>query len=258
MARLAPLPPTDFSSRAPLWWQGWRVESQAHCQACQGSDSALLECYEQSLLHGEHIDFFRNTFEKSCGIATQHATRYEVVVLCPAQGSFELTPSSGKEAPSDVVVHNVKEEDKGSKNRCKQRPQGTMTTTNHDDGNDKEAESSSVRRISTTADSDKRQTRPPIYHFKRLLKEACPNHAYLVRHKLKDRSMMRSFMTLGSLTWVAELDEDPGRSDTTPFLRENAVMTVHGGRQPPGKRRMSDLSPKAPTHCGWGHGGSGV
>jgi hypothetical protein len=37
-------------------------------------------------------------------------------------------------------------------------------------------------------------------HFKRLLEEACPNHAYPIRHKLKDYGMMRSLMTSGSLT----------------------------------------------------------
>jgi hypothetical protein len=62
-------------------------------------------------------------------------------------------------------------------------------------------------------------------HFKRLLEEACPNHAYPIRHKLKDCGMMRSFMT-----WGAELGQDPGRSDTTPFPRENTVIMVYGGR----------------------------
>jgi hypothetical protein len=33
-------------------------------------------------------------------------------------------------------------------------------------------------------------------------------------------------MTLGSLTCGAEVDEDPDRSDTTLFPRENPVMTV--------------------------------
>jgi hypothetical protein len=35
-----------------------------------------------------------------------------------------------------------------------------------------------VRRISTTTHSNNRHVRPPTYHFKRLLMEACPNHAY--------------------------------------------------------------------------------
>jgi hypothetical protein len=41
--------------------------------------------------------------------------------------------------------------------------------------------------------------------------------------------MMRSFMTSGSLTWGAELDEDSGGSDTTPFPGENTFMVVYGG-----------------------------
>jgi hypothetical protein len=66
-------------------------------------------------------------------------------------------------------------------------------------------------------------------HFKRLLEQACLNNAYPVRHKLKDCGMMRTFMTLGSLTWGTELDEDPGRSDMMLFPGENAVMMVYGG-----------------------------
>jgi hypothetical protein len=115
-----------------------------------------------------------------------------------------------------------------------------------------------VGRISTTMHSDKHPIRPPTDHFNRLLEEACPNHAYPVRHKLKDCGMMRSFMTLGSLTWGAELDEGSDRSDTVPFLKENAIMAVYWGRPPLGRHRMSGLGPRIPTHCGWSHGGSGV
>jgi hypothetical protein len=50
-------------------------------------------------------------------------------------------------------------------------------------------------------------TRMPSDHFKRLLDEACPNHAYLIRHKLKDYEMMQSFMTSGTLTGGVDLDE---------------------------------------------------
>jgi hypothetical protein len=66
-------------------------------------------------------------------------------------------------------------------------------------------------------------------HFKSLLDEACSNHAYPIRHKLKDYGMMRSIMTSGSLTWGAELDEDLGGSGTMPFPKENTLMMVYGG-----------------------------
>jgi hypothetical protein len=115
-----------------------------------------------------------------------------------------------------------------------------------------------MRCISTIVRGNKRLVRPPMDHFKRLLEEACPNHAYLIKHKLKDCSMMRSFKTSRSLTWGAELDEGPDGSNTMSFFKENAVMTVYGGHPPSGRHHMSILSPRAPTHYGWGHGGSGV
>jgi hypothetical protein len=70
--------------------------------------------------------------------------------------------------------------------------------------------------------------------------------------------MMRSFMNLGFLSWGAELDEGPDGSDTTPFPEENAIITVYGGRLPLGRSCVSNPSPRAQTHCRWGHGGSRV
>jgi hypothetical protein len=100
--------------------------------------------------------------------------------------------------------------------------------------------------ISTAARSDKCLAMPPTNHFKRLLEEAYPNHAYPVRHKLKDCDMMRSFMTSGTLTWGAELDEGPNGSDTMSFTEENVVMTVYGRRHPSGRRRVSNQGPRTP------------
>jgi hypothetical protein len=64
--------------------------------------------------------------------------------------------------------------------------------------------------------------------------------------------MMRSFMTLGTLTWGAELNKGPNRSDLTPFPKENTIMTVYGGHPLPplGRGRMSSPSPRTPTRYG--------
>jgi hypothetical protein len=78
-------------------------------------------------------------------------------------------------------------------------------------------------RISATMHSGKCSARLPTDYFKRLLEEACQNHAYLVRHKLKDYDMMRSFMTSGSLTWDAKPDEGPDKSDAALLPKENAT-----------------------------------
>jgi hypothetical protein len=75
-----------------------------------------------------------------------------------------------------------------------------MTMTDHDGGDDGEVGHSGARCVSTAAHGNKREARPPTDHFKRILEEACPNHAYPIRHKLKDYSMMRSFITSRSLT----------------------------------------------------------
>jgi hypothetical protein len=175
-----------------------------------------------------------------------------VVILHPTQGSKEATLNSDRETLSDITTQ---EGNKGRKKRRKQHLQGTMPMT---DGNDSEAGDSDVRHISTTARSNKCQARPPTDHFKRLLEEACQNHTYHIRHKLKDCDMMRSFLTSGSLTWGAELDEGPDGSDTMPFPEKNVIMMVYGGCPPSGRRRVSSLSPRAPACCGWGHEGTGM
>jgi hypothetical protein len=71
--------------------------------------------------------------------------------------------------------------------------------------------------VSTATHGNKCLMRPPIEYIKRLLEETYPNHAYLVKHRLKDYGMMQSFMTSRSLTWGTKLDEEPNGSDTVPF-----------------------------------------
>jgi hypothetical protein len=97
-----------------------------------------------------------------------------------------------------------------------------MTMTSCDDGHNWEVGGSDAMHILTAAHYDKRPVRPPTDHFKRLLEEACPNHAYFIGHRLKDCGMMRSFITPGSHTWGVELDEGPDRSDTMPFPRKTS------------------------------------
>jgi hypothetical protein len=55
------------------------------------------------------------------------------------------------------------------------------------------------------------------------------NHVYRIMHRLRDYDMMKNFMTSGSLTRDKEPEGDPDRKGTTPFPREEAVMTVYDG-----------------------------
>jgi hypothetical protein len=86
-------------------------------------------------------------------------------------------------------------------------------------------------------------------HFERLLEEACLNHMYPVKHKLKDYVMMKNFMTSGSLTRDKEPKGDSGGGGTTPFLDEEVVMMVYDGCSPTERRRVSNLSPGTLTRC---------
>jgi hypothetical protein len=66
--------------------------------------------------------------------------------------------------------------------------------------------------VATVARSGKQQAWLLPDHFKWLLDEAFPNHAYPIKHKLKDCGVMKNFMTLGLLTWDKEPEEDPSGS----------------------------------------------
>jgi hypothetical protein len=130
------------------------------------------ECRTWNLRQGKHSDIFRYITEELYIIAAQYTTSNKVTEFHLPLGSREVTPSSGREAPSDITVQSAWEGVKGAKRRCKQSPQGAMTTTNYDDDNNGKADGSDMGRVTTVALSDKRQARPPTDHFKRLLKEA--------------------------------------------------------------------------------------
>jgi hypothetical protein len=76
------------------------------------------------------------------------------------------------------------------------------------------------------------------------------NHAYAIKHKLRDCSLMKSFMAIGSLPRGIEVAEAPIKDNTTPFPREDVVMTVFGRSSPLEKHRTLDPSRGAPSHSG--------
>jgi hypothetical protein len=65
-------------------------------------------------------------------------------------------------------------------------------------------------------------------HFEKLLKESCLNPVYAIKHKLRDYSLMKSFMATRSLPWGMEVIEAPIEGDAAPFPREDVVMKVFG------------------------------
>jgi hypothetical protein len=119
-------------------------------------------------------------------------------------------------------------------------------------GNRKQAVSSGVVRVTAAASSGKHQAWPPTDHFEKLLEETCPNHAYPVKHKLRDCGMMKNFMASGSLTQGMEIDEVPNEGDATPFPGEDAVMMIYDEHPSSGMRHVSNPSPRNLACYGWG------
>jgi hypothetical protein len=76
---------------------------------------------------------------------------------------------------------------KCNKKGPKRHPQWVaITTSSGNDDNDKEANNSDEEHIVVTN------------HFKKVLDVTLPHHAYPVRHKLKECSMMKNCMTTGA------------------------------------------------------------
>jgi hypothetical protein len=100
----------------------------------------------------------------------------------------------------------------------------------------------------------KHQARLPTNHFERLLEEACPNHAYAVKHKLRDCSLMKNFMATGSLSWGMEVNEAPIKDDVMPFPGEDAVLMIFRRQPSSEKCHVLDLSTGTPSRydLGWG------
>jgi hypothetical protein len=64
---------------------------------------------------GKHGDIFRHTAEELRSVTTQYTTSSEGAEFHLPPGSREVTPSSGREAPSDVTVQSTRDGAEGGK-----------------------------------------------------------------------------------------------------------------------------------------------
>jgi hypothetical protein len=62
--------------------------------------------------------------------------------------------------------------------------------------------------------------RQPTDYIEKLLVATYQNHACNVRHKLKECSMIKNYMTMGALTKSKKPDDDLAGNAAVPFLRE--------------------------------------
>jgi hypothetical protein len=54
----------------------------------------------------------------------------------------------------------------------------------------------------------------------------CLNHSYPIKHKLKEYTIMKNFMTSGALSWGKRPEGDPGGKGTTLTPREAAIIAI--------------------------------
>jgi hypothetical protein len=66
----------------------------------------------------------------------------------------------------------------------------------------------------------KRCTRPPKDHFKKILEEACPHHPYPIKHKLRDCTIMKKFMSLEAPPG----SDEPARDSRSRGMAEVATI----------------------------------
>jgi hypothetical protein len=68
--------------------------------------------------------------------------------------------------------------------------------------------------------------RPPKNHFKKLLEVTCLHHSYPVKHKLKDCTLMKKFMTSGAFSKDRKPRGDLGGKSAAPILGEAEVTKM--------------------------------
>jgi hypothetical protein len=147
---------------------------------------------------------------------------------------------------------------KGSKEGQKWRPQQvTVRTSCNDD--DKEADRSNEEYVASAERDFKHQVRWPNEHFTKLLEVAYPNHEYPMKHKLKECTMMKNFLTSGALSMGKKPEGDQGKRGMTPFPREEVVMSIYSGPVTHESRRkvklmsweVNTMSPATPEYLRW-------
>jgi hypothetical protein len=103
----------------------------------------------------------------------------------------------GRQTPH-FLGGSVTEGTKAGKKRHKQHCQ--EATTDNDGSINERAGGSSTEHTAAAASNSRHQAQPTKGHFEKLLEETFPYHAYTIKHKLRDCSLMKSFINIGSLS----------------------------------------------------------
>jgi hypothetical protein len=149
------------------------------------------------------------------------------------QSSTKEAPSGGQGAPTKATDKRARRVARSDKTGPKWQQQRVAVATSYDEGDNEEDAGDSDEELVATAERDsKRQVQQPADHIKKLLEATCPNHVYPVRHKLKECTMMKNYMTTGTFAKGKRPEGDMVWKAAAPFPEEKAVMSIYDGPTP--------------------------
>jgi hypothetical protein len=163
-----------------------------------------------------------NTMKELLYIATRHASGDEAVrvVFVLGNGKMVLGSSRAHHQKPPACAPRAAERDKSDTLSGLLSLLAAMTMIRMRNVSDEEY-------VMVVECDFKCQAWPPKVYFEKLLESACPNHTYYIKHKLKDCTMMKNFLTFGALSKGKNPEGDPGEKGVARFPREEAVMMIY-------------------------------
>jgi hypothetical protein len=137
-----------------------------------------------------------NTTKELLYIANRYASSEEAVGAVFMQSSGKEALGGGQGATTTTGDKAGKRSVRSDKRGLKQRPWRVAVATYCDEGiNNKDAYNSNKELVTSAEHDFKCQVWQPVDHFEKLLKVTCLNHTYPIKHKLKECTMMKNYMT---------------------------------------------------------------
>jgi hypothetical protein len=158
-------------------------------------------------------------------ITTRHASDEEAVGAAFVLGS--TAARSGRATPTKTIIKSARKGAKGGKKGQKCQPHHLAAMASNDSGGAK-ADNSDEGFVAMVECDFKRQTRSHKDHFKKLPQVVCPRHPYPIKHKLKDYTMLKKFMTSGAPPKGGKLEGGVGGKSVATIPGEAQVMTIFG------------------------------
>jgi hypothetical protein len=139
------------------------------------------------------------TTKELLDIGTRHTSSDEAVGTAFVLGNAEAATNGGRATTTKATIMGARKGNNGGR-KGKNWQLRRVTIVAGNGGSDEETDVSSEVCVAATEHDFKRQVWPPKDHFEKLLVVTCPHHPYPVKHKLKDCTMMKNFMTPGAFS----------------------------------------------------------